>query len=79
LLDLLALYLDRDAENPTIDGFEVKITAASVKCPWLLGAKRVEKSERFALEAMRLGYVVADLEHAKMLGASDFAVGGSSS
>jgi hypothetical protein len=68
LLELVKRHRD-SAET----GFTAEVTAEWVRCPWWLGGRRIATTERIAREALRMGCVVADVEHHRLIGEADLA------
>jgi len=71
--ELLATFLDQGSTEATIEGVAVTTSADAITCPWWTVSRRILRSEQFAIAAIRAGYVAADVNHARVLVASDFA------
>jgi hypothetical protein len=67
LLALLDSYLDKDCEEPKMEGEPVIVTETYIRCPWH-APSRNRTAERFAMRAAQeFGCVVADIRHGRVV------------
>lgn len=69
LLDTFVVVVDGAA---TMEGAPVVVTSTLIRCPWY-APRHIRTAERFAVEAARLGCLVVDIEHGRIVDVVEFA------